>query len=95
MSDTKHRGPPRPARFVSLTPQPARSYPTGTFIRWRVARPQKGESVRWECVDASWVSVALGHGADIGHVLVRHSDGRCTAVDSYEGALELARRWRG
>ena len=53
-----------------------------------------GEAVRWNGVDGRWVSVTVGRGPDIGTGMVRDSSGLCEFVDSYEGALQLARRWR-
>ena len=67
---------------------------TSEFIPWRTTRPHEGEAVRWECVDARWVALALGHGASLGTVVVSDSSGRCESLDSYESALDLAKRWR-
>jgi hypothetical protein len=62
------------------------------FARWRLAKAQQGESCRWECVDGRWVSLTLD--AEAGVVIVADSRGRSERIASYEGALELAKRWR-
>jgi len=67
---------------------------TAQFIPWRTTRPHEGEAVRWECVDGRWIALSIGHGASLGTVLVTDSAGRCEALDSYEAALDLAKRWR-
>jgi hypothetical protein len=70
--------------------------PTDRFTpiqRWRVAVAQPAEAARWDCMDGRWVSITVGEGDDIGSVLVRSSDGALEKVDTYEGALELARAW--
>jgi hypothetical protein len=64
------------------------------ILRWRVAVAQPAEAARWDCMDGRWVSITVGDGDDIGSVLVRSSDGALEKVDTYEGALELARAWR-
>lgn len=61
--------------------------------RWRLVPARAPESCRWQRPDGRWVALALGDGDDVGKVLVRDSDGRQELVDSYEGALELARSW--
>jgi hypothetical protein len=50
--------------------------------------------VRWESIDGRWVSIGLGDGERAGYGIVRSSSGACEWVDSYEGALALARQWR-
>jgi hypothetical protein len=67
---------------------------TAEFIPWRTTRPHEGEAVRWECVDGRWVALSIGHGASLGSVVVTDSAGRCESRDSYDGALDLAKRWR-
>jgi hypothetical protein len=67
---------------------------TGLYVPWRLAAPKPAESVRWEHVEGRWVAVAIGHGKDIGFVVVTDSSGRRERVTTYEGALELAKRWR-
>jgi hypothetical protein len=67
---------------------------TGLYVPWRLTAARAPESVRWEHVDGRWVAVTIGHGADIGFVVVTSSSGRRERVATYEGALELARRWR-
>jgi hypothetical protein len=64
------------------------------IIPWRLVRAHPGESARWESYDARWVTVSLGHGDDLGKVLVTRHDGTRCAVDSFEDALALARQWR-
>jgi hypothetical protein len=86
--------PPRRIDSAPLTPLYPEDERTADFIPWRTTRPQTGETVRWECVDGRWVAIALGHGASIGTVVVTDSSGRCESVDSYEGALDLAKHWR-
>jgi hypothetical protein len=61
---------------------------------WRPASPREDESARWECVDGRWISVSLGTGKRVGMALVQNSGVLCEWVDSFEGALALARRWR-
>lgn len=67
---------------------------TAELIPWRTTRPHDGEAVRWECVDGRWIALSIGHGASLGNVVVTDSGGRCEALDSYESALDLAKRWR-
>jgi hypothetical protein len=61
---------------------------------WRPVTTHHGESARWECLDARWVSLALGFDDELGQVVVRASDGRRVAVETYEAGLALARTWR-
>jgi hypothetical protein len=77
-----------------LTPLYPDEERTAEFIPWRTTRPHEGEAVRWECVDGRWVALSIGRGASLGSVLVTDSAGRCETLDSYERALELAKRWR-
>jgi hypothetical protein len=77
-----------------LTPLFPEDEHTAEFIPWRTTRPHEGEAVRWECVDGRWIAISIGHGASVGTILVTDSSGRCEAPDSYEGALDLAKRWR-
>lgn len=57
--------------------------------------PSKGaESCRWGTADGRWVALTLGHDAELGHVIVSDSNGRRVLIDSYEGALSEAKRWR-
>ena len=94
MSDTKlKRQRPSPLGVLGSR-RPRQKANTGAFVPWRTAPPRDGEAVRWECVDGRWVSVTVGHGEDVGSVVVRDSSGRCESIESYEGALELARQWR-
>jgi hypothetical protein len=67
---------------------------TVEVVRWKLVQPGERESCRWQCVDGRWVSLALGHGAELGRVVVASSDGRRELVDAYEAALALAREWR-
>lgn len=67
---------------------------TGTYVPWRITKAEGGESVRWQCVDGRWVAISLGHGAEAGHAIVTSSDGEHQRCDSYEAALELAKRLR-
>ncbi len=64
------------------------------IMRWRLVGAKAPESCRWECVDGRWVSLTLGQEAQVGMVAVKDSTGRMELVDSYEGALELAKSWR-
>jgi hypothetical protein len=64
------------------------------FVPWRLVSPCESESCRWQCTDGRWVALTLGHDAEIGRVVVSDSRGRRELVDSYEGALTLAREWR-
>ena len=71
--------------------------PTDRFVpvaRWRVAVARPDEAARWTCMDGRSVTVIVGHGDDIGTVLVRSSDGRCERLDSYEEALAIAKSWQ-
>jgi hypothetical protein len=63
-------------------------------VRWRLVPAKAPESCRWQCVDGRWVSLTLGDGGQVGMVAVRDSDGRAELIDTYEGALELAKAWR-
>jgi hypothetical protein len=76
-----------------LTPLSPRK-DTGQFQVWRLVKPHSGESCRWETVDGRWLTLALGQGDEIGSVVIANSDGRRELVESYEGALELAKEWR-
>lgn len=64
------------------------------YVPWRTAQPRAGESVRWECVDGRWITIALGEGGHAGQALVCNAAGQCVYVDSYEEALALAKKWR-
>jgi len=64
------------------------------IVPWRLAQPEKGESCRWQCVDTRWVSVSLGADDELGSVVVKDSGGQRQVVQSYEGALALAKAWR-
>lgn len=67
---------------------------SGFYVPWRLGGAQQGESVRWHHVDGRWVAVEVRRqGAETG-VFVTDSTGRRQRVDSYDAALELARRWR-
>jgi hypothetical protein len=69
--------------------------PTPTeHVPWRLVTPRGSESCRWQHADGRWVSLALGHAEEIGRVVVSDSNGRRELMDSYEGALALARHWR-
>ena len=72
--------------------QPQRD--SGRFVVWRLVRPEGDESCRWITLDGRWISLVLGHGEEIGQVVVADSQGRRVLVDSYEGALDLAKLWR-
>jgi hypothetical protein len=63
-------------------------------VPWRLVTPRDRESCRWQHTDGTWVSLTLGHDEEIGRVVVSASDGRRELMDSYEGALALARHWR-
>jgi hypothetical protein len=67
---------------------------TGTFVPWRTVTPQRSEAVRWQCVDGRWIAVELGQDEHLGQAKVCDSVGRFEYVDSFEGALELAQKWR-
>ena len=64
------------------------------WVPWRLVTPCDAESCRWECTDGRWVSLTLGNDEELGRVVVSDSRGRRELVDSYEGALLLARVWR-
>jgi hypothetical protein len=64
------------------------------YDAWRTAPPKADQIVRWESIDGRWVSIGLGDGERAGYGIVRSSSGACEWVDSYEGALALARQWR-
>jgi hypothetical protein len=57
------------------------------YDAWRTAPPKADQIGRW-------VSIGLGDGERAGYGIVRSSSGACEWVDSYEGALALARQWR-
>jgi hypothetical protein len=79
--------------FVSDTSKLRKQW-TGDVVLWRTVAAEPGESVRWQCVDGRWVSIAEGHGATQGSYLVSDSSGRCEAVDDAEEAERLAKIWR-
>ncbi len=66
LSNPKLKQPP------AVLPRPRNG--TGAWVPWRLAAARPDESVRWECVDGSWVTVSLGHGSELGRVVVAHSD---------------------
>ncbi len=82
MSDT--------GKLLPLTPR----RDSGQFLVWRLVKPRPNESCRWETHDGRWISLALGHGDELGSVVIADSQGRRELVESYEGALELAKTWR-
>jgi hypothetical protein len=67
---------------------------SGPFIVWRLGKPREHESCRWETADGRWITLSLGHDDEIGSVIVADSTGRREVVDSYEGALAMAKAWR-
>lgn len=73
---------------------PRRRRETVEFVPWRLVQPQGDESCRWQCSDGRWVALTLGHGEEIGSVILTGSSGQRERVDSYEDALALARAWR-
>lgn len=75
-------------------PLRARRDSTGKFIIWGMVPPKGDESCRWESVDGRWVALALGKGSEMGSVVVTSSGGRRELVDTFEGALATAKRWR-
>lgn len=82
-------------RFLQpLRPARSTEEAIAAIIPWRLVQPEAGESCRWECVDGRWVAVSLGQGADLGTVVVADSTGQRRTVDSYEGALEVAKSLR-
>lgn len=64
------------------------------YVPWRLVTPRATESCRWQSSDGRWVALTLGRDGEIGNVVVTDSKGRRELVDSYEGALELAKSWR-
>ena len=64
------------------------------YVPWRLVTPRATESCRWQSSDGRWVALTLGKDEEIGSVVVTDSKGRRELVDSYEGALELAKSWR-
>jgi hypothetical protein len=76
-----------------LTPLKPRK-DNSAHVVWRVVHPQKGEDARWETHDGRWISLALGSGEEIGSVVIANSEGMRRLVESYEGALALAKEWR-
>jgi hypothetical protein len=92
VKDDDRKSPPRRIDSAPLKPlYPEDEERTSEFVPWRTTRPHEGEAVR---VDGRWVALSLGHGASLGTILVTDSSGRCEALDSYESALALAKRWR-
>jgi len=75
-------------------PPPGPKSVTGMYVPWRLVTAEAGESVRWLCVDGRWVSISLGQGDEAGKTIVASSEGKRTAVDDYESALDLAKSWR-
>jgi hypothetical protein len=61
---------------------------------WQLNVPEPGETFRWVNHDGRWVSAEIGQGDAVGKVIVKDSSGRIEYVESYEGAIELARVWR-
>lgn len=94
MTDDSSRAKSRRIDSAPLTPLYPEDEKTAEFIPWRTVQPHPGEAVRWECVDGRWVALSIGHGASLGSVVVTDSGGQCEALDSYENALDLAKRWR-
>jgi len=90
VSNTKLRPPP--GARIGVRPRAVTA--TGTYVPWRLSSARDGESVRWEHIDGRWVAIALGQGPEVGSAVVTDSTGRRELVDTYEGALALARRWR-
>jgi hypothetical protein len=66
---------------------------TAPTFTWRLVPPKKTEDCRWESADGRWVAL-LAREAETLRVTVIDSSGRRQSVDSYEGALALARSWR-
>ncbi len=66
----------------------------GPMFTWRLVPPKKPETCRWESADGRWVALTLAPEPETVHATVSDSTGRRQAVDSYEGALALARSWR-
>jgi hypothetical protein len=64
------------------------------YVPWRLVSPVAHESCRWQCTDGRWVALTLGKDGELGRVVVTDSQARRELVDSYEGALALARMWR-
>lgn len=73
---------------------PARPREAESYIPWRLVSPLAAESCRWQCTDGRWVALTLGRDSEIGSVVLSDSQGRRELVDTYEGALALARMWR-
>lgn len=94
MADDPSKSQPRRIDSGPLTPLYPEDEKTAELIPWRTTRPHDGEAVRWECVDGRWVALSVGHGASLGTVVITDSFGRRESLDSYEGALALARSWR-
>lgn len=63
-------------------------------VAWRLVKPRAGESCRWETADGHWITIALGLGEELGSIILADSYGQRRIVESYEGALELAKEWR-
>ncbi len=82
MSDTGKLTPLRPRRD------------SVQFATWRLVKPKGAESCRWEAADGRWISLTLGRDAEIGSVVFADSSGARELIDSYEGALELAKSRR-
>jgi hypothetical protein len=80
-------------RLKALRPQRI-SKVLEAIIPWRLVQAHAGESARWESYDSRWVTVSLGHGDDLGKVIVVRGDGMRRAVESFEDALALAKEWR-
>ncbi len=81
--------------IADLSSARERADPTPTeYVPWRLVTPQGRESCRWQCNDGRWVALTLGHDEEMGRVVVTDWNGRRELMDSYEGALTLARHWR-
>jgi hypothetical protein len=90
LSHTKLRAARESRPFLSAR---RRRDSIAAFAPWRTRPPRDGESLRWESLDGRWVAIAQGHGASAGSMLVADSAGRCESVESYDGAVALAKSW--
>jgi hypothetical protein len=77
-----------------LLPLKPRRDSSGQFPIWRLVKAVGAESCRWEAHDGRWITISLGLDDEIGTVVIADSEGRRQLVESYEGALEVAKQWR-
>ena len=94
LSDPKVKRVGEATPLVAPTLRVRRKDDTGKYVPWRTTSPRGDEAVRWECVDGRWITISLGRDQHAGQALVANAAGQQEYVDSFEDALELAKKWR-